>query len=148
MFCLNTLAVQFMIRNNSWQVVKKQTSRFSTSVDFTSPIYYRYIYIYIEIYISTFRCSFRDVHKNIVYWNLEIYLLPNQFLYHGTQTLNLFQQMNKGLNKQLPFSSFNNSFSFSRFVKFHSKVVLIMYYQELKKPKSCRFIAYRMSHNC
>lgn len=144
MFCLNTLAVQVMIRNNSWQVVKKQTSRFSTSVYFTSPIYHRYIYI---SYIS-FHFSFRDVHKNIVYWNLEIYLLSNHFLYHGTQTLNLFQQMNKGLNKQLPFSSFNNSFSFSRFVKFHSKVVLIMYYQELKKPKSCRFIAYRMSHNC
>lgn len=144
MFCLNTLAVQVMIRNNSWQVVKKQTSRFSTSVYFTSPIYHRYIYI---SYIS-FRFSFRDVHKNIVYWNLEIYLLSNQFLYHGTQTLNLFQQMNKRLNKQLPFSSFNNSFSFSRFVKFHSKVVIIMSYQELKKPKSCWFIAYRMSHNC
>lgn len=144
MFCLNTLAVQVMIRNNSWQVVKKQTSRFSTSVYFTSPIYHRYIYI---SYIS-FRFSFRDVHKNIVYWNLEIYLLSNHFLYHGTQTLNLFQQMNKRLNKQLPFSSFNNSFSFSRFVKFHSKVVIIMSYQELTKPKSCRFIAYRMSHNC
>lgn len=124
MFCLNTLAVQVMIRNNSWQVVKKQTSRFSTSVYFTSPIYHRYRYIYI--YISTFRFSFRDVLKNIVYWNLEIYLLSNHFLYHGTQTLNLFQQMNKRLNKQLPFSSFNNSFSFSRFVKFHSKVVIIV----------------------